>query len=315
MTEEKQIIKVVRGIPRSGKSTVAKDWVAENPGWRVRINRDDLRFQMYGKYWGLDRHQEETVSLMEHSMATAALKANLSVVIDATNLRLKTIREWQSKAEKLKIDIDIEDVWAVPGDANASLEKSIEWDKAATDRQVGEEVIRSFHSRYVQKGKYPTIPAFADESVEAGKWTTYVPDEELEEAIIFDVDGTLMKMFGRGPFDWHRVGEDTPIANVIKIAKALQKTYTLIALSGRDEVCKDETIQSLMDVGIFVKEIHMRPANSYIPDDIVKHELFYKYVAPFYNVVGVFDDRLKVCRMWEEIGLTLFRVGPIDADF
>lgn len=308
MAIEEQSLVVFRGIPRSGKSTLAKAWVDENPGGRVRINRDDIRFQLYGKYWGLDRHQEETVSTMEHAMVTAALKAGLSACVDATNLRLKTIREWQSKAEKVKLPLEIIDV---PID----VEEAVRRDAAATDRTVGEEVIRNFHQRYIVKGKFPVIPSFESEGTEGGKWTTYVPNEELPEVFIFDIDGTLAKMFGRGPFDWHRVGEDSPIHAVIKVAKELQKKYHLIALSGRDEVCYTETMDWLMENGVFVRNLHMRPAGSYIPDDIVKHELFYENVAPFYNVVGVFDDRLKVCRMWEEIGLTLFRVGPIDADF
>lgn len=308
MAIEEQSIRILRGIPRSGKSTLAKAWVAENPSGRVRINRDDIRFQLYGMYWGLDRHQEETVSTMEHAMVTAALKAKLSVCIDATNLRLKTVREWQSKAEKVKVPLEIVDV---PVD----VEEAVRRDAAATDRTVGEEVIRNFHQRYITKGKFPVIPEFTSEGTEAGKWTTYIPNGALEEAFIFDIDGTLAKMFGRGPFDWHRVGEDSPIAAVIKVAQALQKHYRIVALSGRDEVCFDETMQWLIANGIFVDSLYMRPANSYIPDDIVKHELFYNNVAPSYNVIGVFDDRLKVCRMWEEIGLTLFRVGPIDSDF
>jgi len=308
MTIEEQSLRVYRGIPRSGKSTLAMAWVAENPGGRVRINRDDIRFQLYGKYWGLDRHQEETVSTMEHAMVTAALKAKLSVAVDATNLRLKTVREWQSKAEKMKIPLIIEDV---PVD----VEEAVRRDKAATDRQVGEDVIRNFHQRYITKGKFPAVPPFESEGTEAGKWTTYVPDESLPKAYLFDIDGTLMKMFGRGPFDWHRVGEDTPIEDVMRVARTLQKEYPIISLSGRDEVCHDDSINSLIENGVFPTALYMRPAGSFIPDDIVKHELFYKYVAPNYNIVGVFDDRLKVCRMWEEIGLTLFRVGPIDADF
>lgn len=316
MTIENQVIKVLRGIPRSGKSTVARNWVAENPGGRVRVNRDDIRFQLYGKYWGLDRHQEETVSTMEHTMVDAALKAKLSVVVDATNLRLRTVRDWQSKGDKFKIPVEIEDVWAVPGDANASLLKSIERDNAATERQVGEDVIRNFHQRYVVKGKYPDVPEFAPYDEKKGQWVTYVPDEELEEVYLFDIDGTLAKMFGRSPFDWSRVGEDSPIWAVIKVARALIKAgYKVIFMSGRDEVCYNETMDWLIKHELFGEALFMRPANSYIPDDIVKHELFYKHVAPNYNVVGVFDDRLRVCRMWEAIGLPLFRVGPLDADF
>jgi len=309
MTIEEQVIKLYRGIPRSGKSTLAKAWVAENPSGRVRINRDDIRFQLYGMYWGLERQQEETVSTIEHAMVTAALKAQLSVCVDATNLRLKTVREWQSKAEKMKIPLVIEDV---PVD----VEEAVRRDAAATDRQVGEAVIRNFHQCYITKGKFPIVPDFSSEGTEVGKWTTYVPNEELEEVFLFDIDGTLAKMFGRGPFDWHRVGEDSPIWAVIKVARSLIKAgYKVIFMSGRDEVCYNETMDWLIKHELFGEALFMRPKDSYIPDDIVKHELFYKHVAPNYSVVGVFDDRLKVCRMWEEIGLTLFRVGPIDSDF
>lgn len=39
-----------RGIQGSGKSTWAKQWVAEDPNHRVRFNNDDIR-NMLGVYW------------------------------------------------------------------------------------------------------------------------------------------------------------------------------------------------------------------------------------------------------------------------
>lgn len=38
------------GIPASGKSTWAKQWVLEDPEHRIRFNQDDIR-NMFGKYW------------------------------------------------------------------------------------------------------------------------------------------------------------------------------------------------------------------------------------------------------------------------
>lgn len=40
---------ITRGLPASGKSTWAKQWVLEDPEHRVRINQDDIRL-MLGKY-------------------------------------------------------------------------------------------------------------------------------------------------------------------------------------------------------------------------------------------------------------------------
>lgn len=41
---------IIWGLPASGKSTWAKQWVLEDPEHRVRINQDDIRL-MLGKYW------------------------------------------------------------------------------------------------------------------------------------------------------------------------------------------------------------------------------------------------------------------------
>lgn len=40
---------ICRGLPASGKTTWAKEWVMKDPGNRVRINLDDIR-SMLGKY-------------------------------------------------------------------------------------------------------------------------------------------------------------------------------------------------------------------------------------------------------------------------
>jgi hypothetical protein len=295
MTERTQEIRLFRGLPSADKFFKSSEWVAEDQGWRMRTSRQDLALQLFGKYLeDLDRHETETVETIQHAMVTSALKANLSVAIDDDNLRLKTVREWQSKAEKNKILLEVVDV----------------------ETEVVTEVQRDLYDRFFVKGKFPTIPPFEVQEEERGTWTKYEPNEELEKAYIFDIDGTLAKMLGRSPFDWARVGEDSPIWDVIRVAQALVKTgYKIIFMSGRDEVCFDESWEWLLKHELFGEALFMRPANSYIPDDVVKHDLFYKHVAPNYNVVGVFDDRLKVCRMWEEIGLTLFRVGPIDSDF
>mgnify|MGYP003455142708 FL=1 len=45
---------LTRGIQGSGKTTWARQWVAEDPDSRVRINNDDLR-NMLGNYWVVGR--------------------------------------------------------------------------------------------------------------------------------------------------------------------------------------------------------------------------------------------------------------------
>lgn len=309
--ERVQELVVLRGLPGSGKSTYAKNWVAEDPDWRLRVNRDDIRFQLYGAYWGLSQHQENTVSTIEHAQSTAGLNAGLSVIIDATNLKAQTMKDWISAADKRRIPVRFVDI-------ETSVEECIKRDGERFlrgERAVGAGVIRDFAKRYLKKGKLPpTPPILGEKPVAEGE--QYVPDESLPGVYIWDVDGTLAKMFGRSPYDWSRVHEDSVIENTARVARYLSEKHDLIVFSGRDEICWDATDKWLRDeAGVQFKELHMRPHKTDHPDDVMKLELFDKHVRYKYNVLGVFDDRRRVCLMWERIGLTLFRVGPIDSDF
>lgn len=309
-TRTKQLV-VLRGLQGSGKSTYARNWVAEDPDWRVRINRDDLRFLNYGVYWGLSQHQEETISTQEHALSTASLKAGLSVIIDATNFKAQGLKDWMSAADKHGAEFVVVDI-------ETPIEECIRRDAARPERQVGEAVIRDYAKRFLRKGKFPPVPTPIPQDVVA-PGSPYEHTEGLPFVWLFDVDGTLARMQGRSPYAWHRVHEDTVIEDVARVARILSETYPIIVFSGRDEVCYPATAEWVKNVAeVPFQELHMRPTATNgvdLPDDVVKLDLFEKHIRGKYNVAGVFDDRLRVCRMWEELGLTLFRVGPLDSAF
>src|SRR5690606_5077486 len=76
------------GLPGSGKSTWAKQWVAEDPARRARVNRDDLRAMLRGQLvWG-DRDLEAQVTVAQRATVAALLADGVSVVVDDTNLNL-----------------------------------------------------------------------------------------------------------------------------------------------------------------------------------------------------------------------------------
>jgi predicted kinase len=301
-THEQELL-VLRGIPGSGKSTVARAWVAENPGWRVRVNRDDIRFQLYGIYWGLLREQEETVTTVQHAQVTAALKAKLSVVIDDTNLRAQTLKDWLSKAEKFKIPLRVQDI-------DTPLEVCIERDRLR-DRSVGEDVVRNFHARYIRKGKFPPVPEYAPENLEG---RAYTPNPDLPKAVWLDIDGTVARMFGRSPFAWDRVGEDQPIQHVIDVARALKKDgYKIVVMSGRDEVCRPQTIEWLNRHGVPFDDIFMRPQGSQTKDSKIKHDLFWDHVAHKYDIRFALDDRQQVVDFTRNVlGIPVLQCAPGD---
>jgi predicted kinase len=76
------IVKFLRGLPASGKSTWSKEFCKQNPEF-VRINRDDLR-HMRGIYW-LPK-QEALITDWEVSILQLTLVNGYNAIIDATNL-------------------------------------------------------------------------------------------------------------------------------------------------------------------------------------------------------------------------------------
>lgn len=305
MENRVQELVIYRGLPASGKSTAALKWVLEDLEWRVRVSRDDLRKQNTGKYHGLTHSQEETVTLLQKAQAVAALGAGLSVVVDDTNLRARTVRFWYDVADNAGVPVRVVDFDTAPA---VCMERD-----ALREKKVGIDVIQSFATRYLIKGHLPPAPEHAKKEAVG---CPYTPDANLPKAFIFDIDGTIARMKDRSPYDWKRVGEDSVVESVVRVLWSLDKAdYQIILMSGRDAVCRPETVKWLWDNGIPWDALFMRPEGSQTPDDKVKAALFDKNVRDEYNVVGVVDDRLKVCRMWENMGIPLFRVGPLDSNF
>lgn len=135
---------ICRGLPASGKSTWAKQWVLEDPEHRIRVNQDDIRL-MLGKYWVPSR--EKLVQEIQFDVIVEALSRGFDVVIDNTNLNKKVLDGFNRLIKTFKdYEIEYKDFFDTP------LSVCIERDKNR-DLQVTEKVIRSFYDNY--KDKYP----------------------------------------------------------------------------------------------------------------------------------------------------------------
>lgn len=132
-----------------------------------------------------------------------------------------------------------------------------------------------------------------------------------DRAVIVDIDGTLALRGDRGPFDWARVGEDQPNPPVIELVNMIWNadTHTVILMSGRDEVCRNQTEMWLSAQINNWHHLYMRPARDNRKDAIVKEELYRTHVEPHYRVSFVIDDRDQVVAMWRRIGLPCFQVA------
>lgn len=136
------------------------------------------------------------------------------------------------------------------------------------------------------------------------------------QSILVDIDGTLALRVGeyaRGPFEWHRVGEDLPNTPVIEVVRRLARSgLAVVYLSGRSDECRRGTL-AWLDEHVGVRgDLHMRRQGDFRSDDTVKRELYRKHVRDRTDVLCVLDDRDKVVRMWRELGLTVLQVAEGD---
>lgn len=125
------------GLPGSGKSTHAYQQCLE--GTARRANRDDIRFELFGKYVGVD---EMAVSRRQDEIVAETLAAGLDVWIDDTNLSGRARKHVRELAEIHGVEVEWVDF------TDVDVEVCIGRD-AMRDRVVGEEVIRDMWNRYL----------------------------------------------------------------------------------------------------------------------------------------------------------------------
>ena len=92
-------VKVLVGIPASGKSTYARQFIKNKSDKWIIVNRDDIR-DMLGEYWIPTR--EKLVTDIEDDIVQEGLRHGYNVIIDATNINQKTVKRIESNVEVIK---------------------------------------------------------------------------------------------------------------------------------------------------------------------------------------------------------------------
>lgn len=299
----RQMIRILRGLPASGKSSYATALI-EDARW-VRTERDQLRDQLYGTRYNLTAQQEQFITIMQFAMADAAIKNGKSVVVSDMNLRSSYVKQWAKFAAKHRVEFNVVKFY-VPIDELISRDRQRE-------NSVGEAVIRHLASRFTKNGVIADIDV-SKELNDSFDFELYVADRSKPKAILVDIDGTLTKMNGRSPYEWMRVGEDSLVESVVEAVNAASAAgMVVIVMSGRDSVCREITIDSLNSIdGPKWDLLFMRAEGDTRKDDIVKYELFNNHVRNNYNVRWVYDDRNQVVDMWRKLGLVCMQVAPGD---
>ena len=292
----------MRGYPGSGKSTAARE-MASRTGAAI-VSRDALRFQMFGKYRGVD---ENAITEVETANVKALLKAGKDVIVDAMHLNPNYLKRWAKIAAEYGADWDVYDMLTEPADC---LVNDADIDRVRAGKSVGIAVISKLATKWPME-KWPVV-----EAPDTFRITPYDPPVGKPFAIIVDIDGTLAHMDGRSPYDYSKVHTDT----VDPCVRHIVNTYAshpdmpchVLVVSGRKAECKQQTYDWLEKNLITCDALHMRKDGDNRKDSIVKYEIFDEHIRDQYRVLFVLDDRNQVVKMWRELGLKCLQVAEGD---
>jgi len=277
---------ILQGLPASGKSQFAKELLLANPGRWVRTNKDLLREMAHASYWS--KGNEKFIRSLRNTAILMALEAGKHVVIDDTNFGKNIEQITELVKGKARVIID-DSFLKVP------VEECIRRD-LLRPKSVGKDVIMSMYNQFVRSQIIKPV----------------VPNPDLPDAIIVDMDGTLAIMGDRSPFDVSRCDTDLPNLPVLETVHKWQDSKTIIIMSGRTDDGKAKTEAWLHKYGVKYKHIYMRATGDMRKDSIIKQELYQTYVQDKYNISLILDDRQQVVDMWRGLGLTVFQVAEGD---
>lgn len=278
---------MTKGLPGSGKSTWAREYVLTHPG-SMRLNKDELREMLHaGKH---TKYNEKQVLQYRDALTRLALAAKKTVIIDDTNLNPIHQEAMHKIAQDYGVPLLIQSFMEVP------LDECIARDKKR-EKTVGEKVIRTMYNQYVRKA-----PVMVER------------DPRLPMAIVCDIDGTLALFGSANPYDRDFLEDQVnePVAEILETFKARNKFTDIILLSGRSGKFEPVTRAWLDKHQIVHDQLYMRAEGDTRKDSVIKQELYEAYIKGKYNVQFVLDDRNQVVELWRSLGLTCLQVAPGD---
>lgn len=299
---------IFRGLPGSGKTTLARQMQRDNGG--VLVGRDHFRLALFGRY-KCTQTEETYITEVQAAAIMNGLMRGENVYVDDLNLRNKYVTHLVSLAEEANAEWDICNLTMM--NLHACLEQNLEREE---DKIVPGGVIMDLHNRFLrgrESGLKYTPPVVNEHSSRP-----YVPTNVSNLAIGVDLDGTLAITGDRDIYDGSKAHLDTTDFAVLETVVAmLEYGYDVFFCSGRSDEHRHVTLEWLHKHlnGRFTSEeisdrLFMRPAGDQRRDSVVKLELFDEFIRDRWNVVFMLDDRNQVVDAWRSIGLKVFQVAP-----
>lgn len=101
---------VLQGLPASGKSTYARELLANSPaGYALRINNDDLSTMMFGSAFAGGGNTPYLLAQLRVEMVRLAFQNKYELVIlDNTNLTKKSVDRLRKLAEECEVEFELD---------------------------------------------------------------------------------------------------------------------------------------------------------------------------------------------------------------
>lgn len=292
-------IYILRGLPASGKSTLARKIVDANPTHTARFNWDDIR-NMMGPYWIPERENTKVLNALRDAFINNMMSNQWDIVIDNMNLNPKELEHYNKIVSEYnnnhtdKYEIEVTTLFT-------PVEECVRRD-ALRSNPIGESVIRSIWQRYRNF-------LCTEENKEIV--SKLKPATDLPKAVIFDVDNTLCFNTSGRPYYGTAQGllDDVPNTNAIIAAQVYHsggiKVLLVTGREGTDEI-KEATQKWMENNQVPIDEYYFRPVNNRESGDKIKVQII-SGISNKYNIIGIYEDSSKIVKSLREMGYTVFQ--------
>lgn len=292
-------IYILRGLPASGKSTLARKIVDANPTHTARFNWDDIR-NMMGPYWIPERENTKVLNALRDAFINNMMSNQWDIVIDNMNLNPKELEHYNKIVSEYnnnhtdKYEIEVTTLFT-------PVEECVRRD-ALRSNPIGESVIRSIWQ------KYRNFLCTEENKEIVSKLK---PATDLPKAVIFDVDNTLCFNTSGRPYYGTAQGllDDVPNVNAIIAAQVYHsggiKVLLVTGREGTDEI-KEATQKWMENNQVPIDEYYFRPVNNRESGDKIKAQII-SGISNKYNIIGIYEDSSKIVKSLREMGYTVFQ--------
>jgi predicted kinase len=304
MERRMKTIMILKGIPCSGKSTWAMNYLKKHPNEVKRVNKDELRWMLNGTIG--DFEDEKIVLAIRDFTIEKALSSGFSVIVDDTNFKDKHFYAICDVAKRVGNIRVFEKFFRV--DLKEALKRN-----ATREHPVPESIIIGMFENNV-KGKEVELRDLYF-GFKGDYYTKIETVPGRESAIIVDVDGSLaLNLKGRDYFDLDHCDEDTLNSTVADIVRLYFKNnHMVLVMSGREEAARAVTEKWLNKYDVPFHHLFMRETGDTRSDTIVKKEMFDSFIKDKFNVLFAIDDRKKVCRMYRgDLNIPVLQLDDVD---